>query len=220
MPKVYLSGSLGGHWPHADFGEPTFDFREVLRNPDDVSLVIVPGGADISPAIYGHERNRQTWSSDSSDKQDLEAIDFALEREIPIAGICRGGQMLIAKAGGYLYQHTTNHGRGHDVRTSDGQEFQVTSCHHQMYGWPLPPRSELIAWSKEHQSDCYELAEDEAEVPPFESECVWLPEFNALATQWHPEWMRGEADVGARYYRFLVEKYLKPAAAKKFNSLK
>jgi len=220
MPKVYLSGSLGGHWPHAAFGEPTFSIKEVLRDPDDVSLIVVPGGADIDPDLYGHERNHKTFARASADEQDLEAIDFALEREIPIAGICRGGQMLVAKAGGYLYQDVTNHGREHSVRTSDGHEFPVTSCHHQMYGWPLPEGSELIAWSSPHRSEHYEVGDGLAETPPFESECVWIPELNALATQWHPEWMRDERSPGMRYYQFLVEKYLKPVAAKKFKSLK
>lgn len=220
MSKVYLSGSLGGHWPHAAFGEPTFDPSVLRRNPDDVALIVVPGGADIDPSLYGHEKNHKTWSSIRADEQDVEAIDFAIEREIPIAGICRGGQMLIAKAGGFLYQDVTNHGSSHEVRTNDGHGFEVTSCHHQMYGWPLPEKSELIAWAAPHQSTHYEEAEGEAEVPPFEPECVWLPEINALATQWHPEWMRDERSPGMRYYQFLVERYLKPVAAKKFKSLK
>jgi putative glutamine amidotransferase len=220
MPKVYLSGSLGGHWPHAAFGEPTYDFNVVLRNPDNVSLIIVPGGADIDPAIYGHKVNSKTHISSGCDVSDVEAIDFAVKHEIPIAGICRGGQMLIAKAGGYLYQHTTGHGQEHLVETKEGFIFPVTSCHHQMYGWPLPPNTELLAWSHERRSMCYEMAEHNAPPPLFEPECVYIPEMNALATQWHPEWMRNEEDEGYRYYQYLLEKYLRPVAAKKFKSLK
>jgi len=220
MPLVYLSGSLGGHWPHAAFGQPTYDFRDVINNPDDVSLIIVPGGADVNPALYGHKINRTTSYHDMADNKDLEAIEFALDKKIPIAGICRGGQMLIVKAGGYLYQNVSHHGQNHNVRTADGQEFQVTSCHHQMFGWPLPPKAQLLAWASPKRSMYYELADEEAEAPPFEPECVFLPEINALATQWHPEWMRDEAMAGTRYYKYLVEKYLLPIAAKKFKSLR
>lgn len=219
MPKVYMSGSMGGYWLHRNFGELTRDFNDFVKNIHDVSLVIIPGGADICPDIYGHGTNFKTSCSWYRDKEEVAAVDLAIEHGIPMAGICRGGQLLIAKAGGYLYQHVENHHHNHTVRTHDGQEFDVTSCHHQMFGWPLPQEAKLIAWTKERRSNVYELSDNLAKPPPFESECVYLPNIKALATQWHPEWMKDVNLPGTRYYLNLVEKYLKPHAVKKFNSL-
>jgi len=219
MPKVYMPGCMSCYWPHESFGEPSLSLKDFVHNPDEYSLVVLPGGADIDPSFYGHEMNPRTFVSPQRDKLEGMVVDLAIKNGIPIAGICRGGQLLIAKAGGYLYQHVTGHHANHMARTHDGQEFMVTSCHHQMFGWPLPQGSELIAWSAEHRSECYEVAEGEGDRPVYEPECVFLPKIKALATQWHPEWMDDPKSNGHRYYNYLLEKYLRPLTERRMQAL-
>jgi gamma-glutamyl-gamma-aminobutyrate hydrolase PuuD len=210
MSKVYVSGGITSYYlPHINFGEYEGNLEYAINNPDKISLVVLPGGADVSPDIYGHPRNPHSQVSPVADNRDSKAFDFAVENGIPIAGICRGGQFLIAKAGGYLYQHTTGHVGSHLATTYDGIELEVTSTHHQMFGWPLPEGSSLLMWSKERRSRFYENGAGTTDPPPCEPECVFLPKIKALATQWHPEWMNAESN-GSRYYQFLLEKYVRP----------
>jgi putative glutamine amidotransferase len=68
--------------------------------PEKVQGIIIGGGDDIDPALYGGEgpaRNAQR------DELEVRYIRFALEKEIPLLGICRGAQLLNAVLGGNLY---------------------------------------------------------------------------------------------------------------------
>lgn len=208
MPKIYISGSRSSYNLHKEFGDYCDNIEYVKHNPQDISLIVLPGGADINPAIYGHEKNPHTGLAPIADARDEEAFEVSQRYNIPCAGICRGGQLLIAKAGGYLYQHTTGHHGDHLVRTNEGLRFTVTSCHHQMFGLPLPEESVLLAWSEIRLSRVYELADKEAQPPEVEPECVYLPTINSLAVQWHPEWsFRGNAPHRS-YYLHALRRFL------------
>ena len=210
MPKVFLAGGLSCYHLHKKFGSPSMDLTDLRENPDDYSLIVLPGGADVNPAYYGHEENIKTCSSEGADERESEAADIAIANGIPLVGICKGGQFLIAKAGGFLYQHVTGHSGNHSTRTSEGHIITVTSCHHQMFGLPLPKSAVPLAWSEERRSVSYELANEAAPLPKMELENVFLPNISALATQWHPEWMDVQGTNAGIYYQFLLSKYIHP----------
>jgi GMP synthase-like glutamine amidotransferase len=210
---VCVVGGMSEWQHHAKYGS-FCDESRLVQEPKSVNLVILIGGADISPSIYRHHEAPQTAVSPWADRRDEEAYTIARENNIPIVGICRGGQFLIAKAGGFLYQHTTGHGGGvHKVTTSDGKTFMVTSAHHQMFGVPLPEKAELLAWSAVSLSSEYivggEVDNDSKEFyePEVEPECVWLPNINALAIQWHPEWMKHDSEA-VEFHLSMIEKYM------------
>lgn len=73
---------------------------------DRIDALVLAGGADVDPASYGaapHERTGATRPE--RDRFELGLAHRAIERGIPVLGICRGAQMLNVACGGTLHQH-------------------------------------------------------------------------------------------------------------------
>jgi putative glutamine amidotransferase len=73
---------------------------------DRVDALILAGGADVDPASYGaetHAETRSTWPE--RDRFEMALARRALERDMPLLGICRGMQLLNVALGGTLDQH-------------------------------------------------------------------------------------------------------------------
>ena len=71
---------------------------------DEMDGLVLQGGADLAPETYG-EKPIGRWLGDRKrDLYEMRLIELALERNIPILGICRGMQLLNAFYGGTLYQ--------------------------------------------------------------------------------------------------------------------
>lgn len=204
--KVLIVGYPGDYAPHEPFGGMLTDIGSIESNPKNISLVVFTGGADIDPKFYGHPKNEKSSCLSGRDKIDEFVYNMAIKHHIPMVGICRGGQLLTAKAGGFLYQHTTGHSSGnHPITTNMGKEFRVTSCHHQMFGWPIP--GQILAWSSTRLSNVYELSSIVNEKPEKEVEVAYYPSINALAVQYHPEWMPLDS-YGVVYYRKWIKDLL------------
>lgn len=73
---------------------------------DRVDGLILVGGADIDPGSYGAEPHPQTNSTvPERDRSELALARRAVERNLPLLGICRGMQLLNVALGGTLRQH-------------------------------------------------------------------------------------------------------------------
>ncbi len=68
--------------------------------------LILPGGGDINPILYGGTPHSTMYSVDP-DRDDFEfaLAKLALTASIPVLGICRGMQMLNVASGGDLVTH-------------------------------------------------------------------------------------------------------------------
>lgn len=154
--------------------------------------LLLHGGADISPSLYGQKANSYCYAKNTPsdrDKKELAFIDRALDLGIPIIGICRGAQLLCAKAGGTLVQDVTGHEHGdHWLTTKEGYQILGNSVHHQMMN-PKGTKHEVIAWSSTSLSKHYMGEDDEDLSMLFEPEIVFFEEINALAIQGHPEYL-------------------------------
>ena len=82
----------------------------VAETPDELldmlDGLILAGGSDIDPASYGakpHPETRNTWPE--RDRFEIALGTRALERDMPVLGICRGMEMLNVIQGGTLNQH-------------------------------------------------------------------------------------------------------------------
>ena len=84
---------------------------------DHLDGIILPGGADVSPARYGHD-NTASEFDDQRDDIEFALLEGALERDMPVLGICRGLQVLNVLAGGTLHQDVPEHSR-YDVDRSE-----------------------------------------------------------------------------------------------------
>jgi putative glutamine amidotransferase len=125
--------------------------------PDEVleliDGLILAGGADLDPSSYGAEPHPKTKGTvPERDRTELELARRAVERGIPVLGICRGMQLLNVAMGGTLRQHVPDDvgheehrrhlgsfdGSEHDVRlerrslaaAAAGEELHTTKSHH------------------------------------------------------------------------------------------
>lgn len=68
--------------------------------------LVLSGGGDIDPALYGAERHPSSGPANPArDSAELELCRHALAIGLPVLGICRGLQIINVALGGTLYQH-------------------------------------------------------------------------------------------------------------------
>jgi putative glutamine amidotransferase len=73
---------------------------------DRLGGLILAGGSDVDPARYGatpHPETGRTWPE--RDRFEIALARRAVERELPVLGICRGMHLLNVALGGTLIQH-------------------------------------------------------------------------------------------------------------------
>ncbi|MGP6087394.1 gamma-glutamyl-gamma-aminobutyrate hydrolase family protein [Antarctobacter jejuensis] len=71
---------------------------------DAVDGVIIGGGDDISPELYGAKLEMTARLDPARDEMEHDIAVEAMAEGIPVLGICRGAQMLNIAAGGTLHQ--------------------------------------------------------------------------------------------------------------------
>ena len=177
--------------------------RLVAEGPDDLrrgDILILWGGEDISPTIYGKRRSYYSGAKRGSlsnrDNIEMNLVCAAKDLEIPIIGVCRGAQLLCGLNNGYLFQHVTNHAvvREHMVYTEDGKNFFANSLHHQQM---VPGGNfELIAWTKAISAVYFDVDIDVKQHPlGVDPEFVYYPDCRGFAIQWHPEMMKSNCEA-------------------------
>jgi gamma-glutamyl-gamma-aminobutyrate hydrolase PuuD len=68
--------------------------------------LILAGGSDLDPALYGAEPDpRTTGIRPARDAGEVALLRAAIDADLPTLGICRGMQLMSACAGGKLVQH-------------------------------------------------------------------------------------------------------------------
>lgn len=95
------------HADGAPFVLPITNDKKSLRSLyDQCSGIMLAGGNDLDPKLYGEVPSQHTTDQDSKrDAQELQLLEWALEDNKPVLGICRGMQLINVARGGNLYQH-------------------------------------------------------------------------------------------------------------------
>jgi len=176
----------------------TRNFNPTVTNTlKGADALLLWGGTDINPSLYGkpaHSRNDCYLSSDLSHRDFMEwyLLREAYQAKIPVIGVCRGAQLICAFAGGTLIQHTDAHYSAHNIETHDGLSMMAPANHHQVMN-PTGTKYELLAWAKTNRTKLYEdlpgePSKGELIDNDIDPEVVWFPEVRGLALQPHPEW--------------------------------
>jgi putative glutamine amidotransferase len=80
--------------------------------PATFDALCLTGGGDIEPSRYGAHAEPETDDVDPArDALELGLLSHALERDLPVLGICRGFQLINVAKGGALVQHVAGHSR-------------------------------------------------------------------------------------------------------------
>ena len=182
---------------------PTVEFQGLVRRSDlsshdyaaSLDGLVLQGGADIDPSIYGEEPTDALGVTDPiRDRFELDLLRAFVEYGKPVLGICRGMQLINVGFGGTLHQDLNVSGaaqnahyirerydeHAHDLRFHEGGWLQscyagvfsprVNSIHHQ--GVKQLGRGLTIeAWSEDGVVECIRHGHQ-----PF-----------VLGVQWHPE---------------------------------
>lgn len=112
---------------------------------EDFDGLVLCGGGDPDPALYGEKNQGSYGIRPMRDRQELSCIHSFLKAQKPILGICRGMQLLNVAFGGSLHQHLQNaqlhlapgEELFHPLQTDGvikklyGRRLQANSSHHQ-----------------------------------------------------------------------------------------
>lgn len=175
---------------------------------DRIDALVLAGGADLDPSTYDAVPHPLTVDMvPARDEIELALTRRAVERDMPVLGICRGMQLINVAFGGTLLQHLpevvgheehrrhvgTFEDTEHDVTLTDGslvseaagEQHHTTRSHHHQ-GVDLVGEG-LIVSGRSIMDDLPEAIE--------------APEHTfVLGVQWHPE-----ADPDSRIIGALVE---------------
>jgi len=160
---------------------------------DGIDGLLLMGGSDVDPALFEESPAPETDVPDPQlDAAECAAIAGAIERDIPVLGICRGLQILNVQQGGTLTQHLPGFKR-HRRRTRERSTPAHRVC--------IVPDTQLasiaapaLAWevnSRHHQgiatlADSLKVSAADDEDGTIEAVERPASRF-VIAVQWHPE---------------------------------
>lgn len=148
--------------------------------------IILPGGGDISPDLYG-ESNQGSFNIDIElDLLQLRAFYLAFQQQIPILGICKGMQLINVALGGTLFQ---------DIKTASFHTSKSQDVYHDsliltpsflysLYG------EKCLINSRHHQT-VHKLGQELLPIQwcPYDNhiEAIIHKNLPVFGVQWHPE---------------------------------
>jgi len=172
---------------------------------DRIDGLLLAGGGDVGPDRYGQASHPETGATvPARDELELALVTRAIERDLPVLGICRGMQLINVARGGTLLQHLPGL-LGHEehrraLGSFDGADHDVD----------LTPGSlaERVAGEARHQAKSHHhqgidrvgqglLVSGRCPLDDL-PEAIELPDKRfVLGVQWHPEADLSSPVVGA-----------------------
>jgi putative glutamine amidotransferase len=176
---------------------------------EGIDGLLLSGGGDVDPAIYGETAVPEVDQVDvGRDRFEMALVRAALDRGMPVLGVCRGHQVLNVALGGRLIQHVPHltevshqeKGRAGDLihtvqvdpgslvaELLGGELVGVNTLHHQAVA-EAGDGLVVVAWSTE---DGLMEAVEHVDRP-------------VIGVQWHPELLQHHPEH-RRLFRWLVD---------------
>ncbi|GAB7145833.1 gamma-glutamyl-gamma-aminobutyrate hydrolase [Mycobacterium riyadhense] len=191
LPADYFEGVVMAGGVAVLLPPQPVDTGAAIRVLDSLHALVITGGYDVDPAAYGQQPHPTTdQPRPDRDAWELALLASALDRGLPVLGICRGAQLLNVAFGGTLHQHLPEV-IGHDghragngvftrlpVRTVAGTRLAAllgesadVPCYHHQAIDKVGAGLVVSAWDADGVVEALELPGDRF----------------ALAVQWHPE---------------------------------
>lgn len=174
----------------------------VRRNLELVDGLLISGGNDVDPTLYGERKKAKNLGVTSErDLFEIALVKNAKANRVPIFAICRGMQLVNVAFGGSLYQdfslekrfldHTlegsTVYHKKHPVAVEEGsrlyniigkkKRIMVNTSHHQMV---KKVASEFVVTAHSERDGVIEAIESK-------------DDYFILCIQWHPELMKNRS---------------------------
>lgn len=178
--------------------------------------LVLPGGPDLDPALYGEAEVHPTVYGINHDRDrfELALARAAVIRDLPLLAICRGSQVLNVALGGTLYQDLPTQHRGqtghrqiaaahlatHDIDLTTGSclaaiygrnRISANSFHHQAVR-TIAPGLQTVGWSGDGVIEAIEHQTNRF----------------VVGLQWHPEVMFDTSVEHIRPFQALVNQAL------------
>ncbi|MEO1439350.1 MAG: gamma-glutamyl-gamma-aminobutyrate hydrolase family protein [Chloroflexota bacterium] len=187
---------------------PGDDWPDLL---DAVDAVIVTGGADVNPALYGGDVNHPAVQKPVPDRDTFDlalSAHLAKDSDMPALFICRGLQVLNVALGGTLHEHLPDALDADIHRGNDGgwTRHAVTAGAGTVLAEVMGTR-EAVTVSGHHQAvrDVAPGVDVTATAPDGVVEALTVTgRSDLLAVQWHPEVSAAEDRPQQRLFDWLV----------------
>lgn len=201
LRKVYVVG------PQIGYASSIYN-KILVDDIDKADIVVLTGGADVSPSSYGRKKLPCTWDYKERDNFEIAAYNKVKPTQL-VVGICRGAQLLCVLNGGNLVQDADRHAMGayHNMQGAPGtpyekQNYAISSLHHQMmYPFDIPQENYTVVFNAYPNRSTYYVGDGinpdiirekgEPEIVIFHTPNKPI----GLAVQGHPEMMDHDCDT-------------------------
>lgn len=191
---------------------------------DTLDGIIFSGGSDLNSSHWNEEAHPEAYGfDDERDDFELEAVRKAVERDMPMLGICRGIQSVNVALGGSIIQDIPDQRPGslQHRQHKDGKKRDTTSHAVSIRGgdnllYRIHGDTTMETNSFHHQA-IRELGEGLEVIATAEDgviEAVWHPAMTfGLAVQWHPEMLAADHPDQAAIFKAFVDAAAQKKAA-------
>ncbi|OXY92273.1 gamma-glutamyl-gamma-aminobutyrate hydrolase [Streptomyces diastatochromogenes] len=168
-----------------------------------LSGVVITGGQDVHPSYWGGDtavvrdidpRMNPMVHDAARDEYEIELVRAALERGIPVLGVCRGMQVLNVALGGTLIADLPPSSVSHlsaEAAPTDGTVDHLVTFEKGSIAADLFGENALTnSWHHQAVDRCGAGLVVTGRTSDGVTESVELPGAPVLGVQWHPEWMK------------------------------
>lgn len=178
----------------------------------ELDAVILTGGGDVCPELYGEVPEPETASQDAlRDRLEMAITRHALAIGMPVLGVCRGAQLLNVALGGSLRQHLHTRSGGvvhHPFSVPDERATHAVRVEPSSRLFGIVGRGDLEVNSTHHQAVARlgrglrvaaRAGDGVIEAIEHDDEARFI-----VAVQWHPEAMAPSDRTQGRLFAALL----------------